>query len=177
MEQDRKKWNRQIEATTTDGIGLINDLTYEYTGAPLRSMYDPEAGAAREYVWTDDAACSGVTPELFQLSQAGDPGLEGISTHALREMNLAKVETARKYCDTCPVKKTCVEMASTSDLHWSIRGGLTPTRLEGKKVTPSFPYWEYTDWECKKCGGTDYSYRNDGGVLRKYCQPCSNGKA
>lgn len=177
MKQDNKKWNRQIFANTTDGLTLINDLTYEYNPAQYRQEYDPSAGSAREYVWTDDAACNGVMPELFQLSHQDDPGLEGISTHTLQELNFQKVETAKKYCDTCPVKKTCLETASTSDLHWSIRGGQTPTRLTWQKRPPSFPYQDYTQWECVKCGSNEYGLRKEKNDMRKYCRPCANGKA
>src|SRR5881628_1699709 len=110
-EQIGTKWNRDIFDRTTDGLALVRDLDWEYTAKLARPVYDRWAGMSREYVWTDDAACSGVNPETFQVSQASDPGLEGIGTHELRKFNEQKMQTAKQYCDTCPVKKTCLKNA------------------------------------------------------------------
>lgn len=171
------RWNRQIQANTTDGLALVNDLTYQYTMPQYRQKYDPWRGSSREYVWTDDAACANAMPELFILSTKDDPGLEGISNAELRKLNESKVETALKYCESCPVKKSCLASAEGSDLHWSVRGGQTPKRLLGQKAVISFPAEDYFEWECKKCGGGEYGWHMNGGKLAKYCRPCSNGKA
>lgn len=138
--------------------------------------YDPLKGSSREYVWTDGANCSGLEPELFQVSQLGDPETDHIPagrTDLLATYNREKVKVAQGYCKGCPVRATCLATASTSDLHWSVRGGQTPKRLAKQKAIPSFPIQEYLPWTCKSCSGEKYGWHWNQGKLRKYCIPCS----
>lgn len=144
------KWNRSVKDTTTDAIDLIRDSDYAYRAPLVREQYDPSRGSSREYVWTDDAACNGVYPELFQVSQVGDPGLEGISTHDLQALNQGKVKRAKEYCEGCPVRATCIKMAEPQDLYWSVRGGRTPLKLVpleggGARRPPVFNADSYLD--------------------------------
>lgn len=173
------KWNREVHDRTTDGLALVRDLDWAYTAKLARPVYDPWAGSGREYVWTDDAACRGVNPELFQVSQVGDPGLEGISTRHLRDLNDRKVQDAQKYCESCPVKKTCRATASESDLYWSVRGGEVPTILVplpggGKAKPPAFPLDDYVDWTCASCGHDATLMRKRDGQSLPYCGSCAD---
>ena len=90
------RWNRDIFDRTTDGLAPVRDLDWQYTAKLARPVYDRWAGMSREYVWTDDAACNSMNPELFQMSQATDPGLEGIGTNELHKFNEMKAEQAKK---------------------------------------------------------------------------------
>lgn len=170
-------WNRK-EATTTDGLGLVRDQDYAYTGKIVRSTYDPFGGSSREYVWTDDAACAASDPRYFQVSQLGDPETAFLPegrTDLLAKYNRAKVEVAIGICEGCPVRATCLENASTSDLHWSVRGGQTPKRLTQRiKTVPSFPIKEYLPWACKNCRGEEFTWYQNKGVKRRRCSVCSN---
>lgn len=147
------RWNRDIFDRTTDGLALVRDLDWSYTANLVRPVYDPWAGTSREYVWTDDAACNDADPNLFQVSQLGDPDVpedtEGLGMQRfLGEFNRRKVEQAKKICEGCPVRATCLKLADDSDRHWSVRGGLTPTRLtRGKKIEriPTFPAEDYVE--------------------------------
>lgn len=170
------KWNRMVEATTTDGLGLIRDVDYAYQAPLVRNSYDPFRGSSREYVWTDDAACAKVNPELFQISQVGDPGLEGLGTNEVKRFNQIKVADAKKYCESCPVKKRCLEEATESDLYWSVRGGETPKRLDPNvRHIPLADTNSYFPWECKKCGSGDFGWHMNKGAMRKYCKQCAAG--
>lgn len=169
-------WNRK-DASTTDGLGLVRDQDYEYTGKLVRKVYDPFRGSSREYVWTDDAYCVGSDPELFQLNRLGDPEVDHISelrTDLLAQHNRAKVERAKLVCEGCPVRATCLATASTSDLHWSVRGGQTPKRLAGQKAIPAFPIQDYIPWQCKHCGGEEFTWYQNRGVKRRRCAVCAN---
>jgi len=172
-------WNKTIYNRTTDGLEPARDVERAYKPKPERLTYDPFKGMSREYVWTDDAACKNTNPELFQVSEGTDPGLEGIGTQELNRFNLDKVEQAKKICEGCPVRATCLSVAEPSDLYWSVRGGETPTRLipreNGKKpYMPVFNATEWVGWNCQK-HGRDFMFErsyNDG--VRPYCGRCAN---
>lgn len=131
----------------------------EWIGSPDRNFngsdWDWSQGSSREYVWTDEAACAEADPELFQVTQQGDPEAGDLKANALNEYNLAKFEVALAYCEGCPIKDLCLKNADPSDRHWSVRGGELPTRIAGearaKKYTvPSFDAKSYFPrWECK----------------------------
>lgn len=143
----------------------------------IRKSYDPFRGSSREYVWTDDANCQGSDPTLFQVSQFGDPEVSHIpkeNPYLLGKYNRDKIELAKSICEGCPVRATCLETASTSDLHWSVRGGQTPKRLDKQKMIPSFPIKKYLPWTCVQCGGEEYGLRWQKEDWRKYCPECSN---
>lgn len=134
-------------------------VSQQYTGSPDRNFndgtgWDPTQGSAREYVWTDDAACSTADPELFEVSQKGDPDAGDLVGKQLTEFNMSKFEVALTYCEVCPIRQTCLDQSSESDRHWSVRGGELPTRVAGegrnKFNVPSFDYKSYVPkWECK----------------------------
>lgn len=177
--QRRDKWNRDIFDRTTDGLAPVRDQDWEYTAKLARPVYDRWAGMSREYVWTDDAACNSTNPELFQMSQATDPGLEGIGTHELRKFNEMKVEQAKKICEGCPVRATCLKMAEPVDLYWSVRGGQTPEMLtknsDGKRAKPpAFPIGDWIEWSCKIHGRDSMMFRKYKDGSRPYCGACSN---
>lgn len=168
-------WNRK-DASTTDGLSPVRDLDWDYTGKLIRSEYDPWRGSPREYVWTDDAACAASDPELFQVSQLGDPEADHIPakrTDLLATYNREKIKVAIGICEGCPVRATCLATASTSDLHWSVRGGQTPKRLAKQANIPSFPLKEYMPWTCVQCSGEKYGWHWNQGKQRKYCISCS----
>lgn len=174
------RWNREIYDRTTDGLAPVRDIDWAYQPNLARPVYDPWAGMSREYVWTDDAACSGVNPELFQMSQAGDPGLEGIGKVELRKFNEQKAEQAKSYCEGCPVRATCLERAEASDLYWSVRGGETPTSLVplkdgSKRKFPAAGTEDWVGWHCKKHGRNYLLYRSyvNQKAMRPYCGRCS----
>lgn len=158
----------------------------DYNGPDVRAVhlkYDPLKGSSREWVWTDDANCSGYDPDLFQVNQLGDPEVDHIPanrTDLLAKHNRAKIEEAKQVCVGCPVRATCLELASTSDLHWSVRGGQTPQRLikVGKtaKITsiPSFPTQDYVLWSCKNCGGEEFTWQvRKVGTRYRRCGVCA----
>lgn len=162
----------------SEGYNPGSDMDYNGPDVLLlRQVYDPSKGSPLEYVWTDDAACLWSDPELFQLSQFGDPDVEHIEvnqTARLTKFNREKVEKAKSICEGCPVRATCLKTASTSDLHWSVRGGQTPKRLDGQKAIPNFPMNEYMPWACKSCGGEKFTWYQNAGVRRRRCPICSN---
>lgn len=131
----------------------------QWTGSPDRNFsdgsgWDPTAvGSGRDYVWTDEAACRAADPELFQMSQKGDPDVEGLNLREVREHNEAKFKLALSYCEGCPIRAACLENADPSDLHWSVRGGELPQRFTSgvrQKNVPSFKFGDYQPrWECK----------------------------
>lgn len=169
------RWNRP--GSTSDGLRVIQD-DREYVGqlTKKRPAYDPFRGSSRGYVWTDDSNCKDSDPDLFQVSQMGDPEVAFLPkgrTDLLAQHNRAKAEVAKLICEGCPVRATCLELASTSDLHWSVRGGQTPKRLLRNKAIPSFPLQEYMPWTCVQCGGEKYGWHMNTGKRRKYCIPCS----
>lgn len=176
---DKGKWNRDVFDRTTDGLAPVRDLDWEYTAKLARPVYDRWAGMSREYVWTDDAACNTMNPELFQMSQASDPGLEGIGTHELRKFNEMKFEQAKKVCEGCPVRATCLKRAEESDLYWSVRGGqkpliLTPLKSGGRRKPPLFPSQDFVEWSCSKHGRDAMMFRKYKDGSRPYCGTCSN---
>jgi ferredoxin len=141
-------WNRGVTHRTMDGLALVRDQDWAYQGALVRSTWNPERGSSREYVWTDDAACKDADPDLFQVSRRGDPGTEGLGTHAVNKFNKAKVEEAKVYCEGCPVRATCLEQAEPNDLYWSVRGGATPLAIRPRRenenrAAHSFPADKY----------------------------------
>jgi hypothetical protein len=171
-------WNRTIRDRTTDGMTVVRDTEMRLNPRlPGRVTYDPFRGSAREYVWTDDAACRDTNPELFQVSEATDPGLEGIGTQELRQYNLDKVEQAKQICESCPVKKTCLSRAEPTDLYWSVRGGETPTRLIPRTDTkrPYMPVFntEWIGWHCKEHGDAFKMEKVYKDGTRPYCGQCS----
>lgn len=131
----------------------------QWIGSPDRNFkdgsdYDPSRGSGREYVWTDDAACSTADPELFQVTQKGDPEAGDMVGQRLNQYNLDKFELALTYCEECPIKQTCLDQATPMDRHWSVRGGELPTKVAGernqRKNVPSFDYKSYVPkWECQ----------------------------
>lgn len=155
----------------------------EWVGSPDRnfdgSTWDWTQGASREWVWTDEAACSDADPELFQVAQRGDPGTEGMNDKAVRDYNLAKFEVALTYCEGCPIKATCLEKATASDRHWSVRGGELPVKVAGERKergwAPSFdaaPY--FPRWECKIHGlKWVSSHKKKGREEFFYCLECN----
>ena len=104
---------------------------------------------------------------------------------ALHKFNQERIEAAQRICASCPVKRQCLENATTSDLHWSVRGGLVPKRHElrgGKKAAPSFdPTPWLPAWECKEHGSMSIRYRDADkssgagkGNRRPYCGECND---
>lgn len=73
--------------------------------------------------WTLQAACRGEDPTIFHPDYGPDKaGRDKTNDHALA------------FCDTCPVKETCLQDAITTELAegdlgrggpWGIRGGTT----------------------------------------------------
>jgi len=171
------KWNRSVKDTTTNGLDQVRDLDYQYTGKLVRYSFDPFRGLPREHVWTDDAACGGINPELFQMSQGTDPGLEDLNNFEIRKFNEMKVKEALTYCASCPIKKRCLEESTDSDRHWSVRGGLEPTRLATTRV-PTYDRDEWFGWECKvhkDTTVTKWRLRKSTGKVTPYCAWCEEG--
>lgn len=149
----------------------------------LREHYDPFKGSGREYIWQDDAACGGIDPELFMVNRMGDPEVAHIkASQALRAHNLDKLERAKSVCEDCPVKRECLEDATSSDLHWSVRGGQTPTSLQGDKLRmsrgdiPISEASEYIEYTCRSGRHVGDGYRGKkpdrNGKLVNFCLGC-----
>ncbi|MGQ4350494.1 WhiB family transcriptional regulator [Streptomyces sp. SAS_275] len=66
----------------------------------------------RTSAWKDDAACAapGIDPDVFHAG----------------ERDTEDVETARRVCNTCPVRTACLTAAYEEGDGWGIRAGLTP---------------------------------------------------
>lgn len=175
--RDEDGWIRINLDLTEGGLAVKRDPDRKYTERLTRPTYDRWAGMSREYVWTDDAACNGVNPELFQVSQVGDPGLEGIGTHELREFNEAKLKKAQEYCEGCPVRATCLKKAEPVDLYWSVRGGERPEIMKNGGVKrfkfPTFRINDWVEWACRTHGRDAMRFRKtkDGSV--PYCEACA----
>lgn len=132
-----QEWIGSVDRNFSDGAG-----------------WDPTQGSPREFVWTDGAACGSADPELFQVTQKGDPEAGDLGRKQLTEYNLAKFDLALTYCEECPIKQACLDKSTEMDRHWSVRGGELPGRIagetRGKYQVPSFDYGAYTPrWECK----------------------------
>jgi len=153
----------------------------EWTGSPDRnyndgSRWDPTQGSPREFVWTDEAACAGEDPELFQVSQQGDPDAGNRRGPALTKFNLAKYQQARVICEGCPIRAACLENSQPSDRYWSVRGGELPGKLKAERGK-GVPGFDMSDWaeprSCKIHGPAHmYVYDRKGGGKQIYCGAC-----
>lgn len=191
MSKVNRKWNAKMRSTT-DGLNVLQD-DREYIGGLVGKTrrYDPFRGSSREYVWTDDAACNGIDPEQFEVTQEWDPAAEGRKALALRRYNEQKVADARKICESCPVRKTCLDKSEVSDRFWTVRGGLEPgyftrPRSGAGIMGPSFNMkpWE-PPFECKIHGRENVATRSakgKGGNIEgkvytyEYCASCNHRK-
>jgi len=81
---------------------------------PTHRIYDPFNHILRHkfYDWTDSAKCKG-TPLSAWFLKPGE--------------NHAPLESARKICRGCPVKKDCLAFAEANDIYYGVWGGLTPS--------------------------------------------------
>lgn len=175
-----RKGTGMFKTTMTN---LTPDLSseVEYIKARVKhTAYDPSRGSSREHVWTDDAACKGSDPELFQLLQEGDPGAGDAKRGALIPLNRERIAKAIRICESCPIKERCLEEATPSDLYWSVRGGQTPTKFSGEvKMVPMFKSSEWLGKpECPEHGSRSVStrHRTDQKGSRytsTYCGVCS----
>ena len=68
-------------------------------------------------LWVVDAACKGADPKLFFAEERGDVQL---------------YVKARKICERCSVRKTCLDYAMTNEVDVGVWGGLSP--LERKRL-------------------------------------------
>jgi WhiB family redox-sensing transcriptional regulator len=75
--------------------------------------------------WEQQAACRSASPALF-FPQPNQTAID-----------LQKVELAKKFCHSCPVRQACLDYAmrmegsATSDFRAGIYGGLTPRERSG----------------------------------------------
>lgn len=136
--------------------------------------------------WTADASCVGIPIERFTVSKMGDPEVSHLnSTQTVRAYNLKKIDEAVKICNSCPVWMECIESSNSSDLFWTVRGGLTPAYYEtsgksGPKRAPNAETQDYLEYRCKSgrhvgdlYRGTKESWRKDGSVV-EYCIECDH---
>lgn len=173
----KKKWSLP---------GLHLDWTQEaqvnpdWTGSGYNfkdgSRWDPSTGSGREYVWTDDAACKGSDPEMFQLSQDGDADVVGMTRPQVREHNWAKLQSAQEICSDCSVRAVCLENATQMDRFWSVRGGELPSKLTEKLGVNQAPTWimkgYQESWSCK-LHGTEFKREYQRGEGKQvYCDAC-----
>lgn len=176
LTQAQREWNRGGSA---DGLNpTIDDREFVGNLLSRAPKYDPSRGSGREYVWTDDAQCSDVDPELFQVAVQGDPEVAGMNNPQIKAYNLAKMEKARTVCDGCPVLQTCLAEAEPSDRFWSVRGGELPTKLTNKRGVNRPPTWDMSGydvpWSCPN-HGTEFKRDYQRGEGRQvYCDACRN---
>jgi WhiB family redox-sensing transcriptional regulator len=57
--------------------------------------------------WRQNAACKGTPTEDFFTFES------------------KVVDKIKKVCETCPVKKDCLQFALTNDISWGVYGGMT----------------------------------------------------
>lgn len=148
----------------------------------LRGGYDPFSSPGRDYIWQDDANCQRADPELFMVNRMGDPEVAHIkSTQALRRYNESKIERAKEYCNDCPVMQECLDNSTPADLHWSVRAGLTPASVVGKRMKtsrgeiPSSDTTEYLEFICRSGrhrGDHHRGYKNGEEGAVQYCRSC-----
>lgn len=81
--------------------------------------------AASEVRWQDEALCSGVPLDVFVPDKEDDEGLEG----------------ARRYCNPCPVRDTCLRYALTYGQrgYWGGTDTAERRRLKAKKDRAKCP--------------------------------------
>lgn len=70
--------------------------------------------------WRDEAACSGMDADLFELQDS-----EEVDEESQWEL----IAWGLSVCTGCPVRASCLSEASDHDLHWTIRGGQPPEGL------------------------------------------------
>ena len=143
------------------------------------STYDPFRGSSREYVWVDDANCASVDPELFQVSQKGDPEVAGMNLHEVTIYNREKLARAVAVCEDCPVKQRCLDESTKSDRVWSVRGGELPKKF-GMKRGAHIPSWDiegYDEpWTCRVHGKVfKRVVRRENRAAQVYCNACRAG--
>lgn len=81
--------------------------------------------------WAQEAACKGMNPDLFAMLMLDDEAAApaGGSKYRLSLLNKERVASAQMVCETCPIKRECVENATPADLHWTVRGGQAPAAM------------------------------------------------
>lgn len=96
-----------------------------YGGSLIREQGGPVSYDGDAFSdWRQRAACKGVDPDLFCLSEADDLGFGGVKLH-IHDRN--KFAEAVKYCRKCPVSDECYrEGLSENDHIHTVRGGRTP---------------------------------------------------
>lgn len=133
------RWNRDIFDRTTDGLALVRDQDWDYTGKLVRQQYDPWRGSSREYMWTDDAACNGVDPKYFTYQDKEDRDYAPergrynggkVRELSVRQSNMIRLLKGQKVCLSCPVAQRCLDEADASDMFYTVRGGYLPAILE-----------------------------------------------
>lgn len=103
------------------------------TNGPQPLPYRANPGRFTSYeVWTDDAACVGSDPAMFELEAPARSMTvpEEDSAHDLIAQGL-------RICSSCPVKKSCSSAASSDDRYWSTRGGQPPEGLFADSTPPA----------------------------------------
>lgn len=112
--------------------------------------------------WHSDAECSRHSEASFYFK-------DSTSKPAL--------EAGLQACNSCIVKKECLETASPSDRYWTTRGGILPGVLnsrtipsaEGVEIDKPFP-----ERPCGR-GHTDWAWNKSRSAW--YCRECSNMRA
>lgn len=97
-----------------------------------RSEFDSYEDTRGDH-WADQAACKGLTFELFEYQEKDSPLAVGMKTKERLSFNSVNFALGEEVCIECPVFFQCRDEATEEEKFWTMRGGEPPGRFIQEK--------------------------------------------